>query len=109
MEELHIGECIKKRATELRIGATELGNLINTSKQNIYGIYKRRTIDTGLLKKLSAALDYDFFDLYSKVAISSGDHTDSDNFESLYQDIEQMRNEIEELKVKYESLERKRT
>jgi len=108
MEELHIGECIKKRATELRIGATELGNLINTSKQNIYGIYKRRTIDTGLLKKLSAALDYDFFDLYSKVAISSGDHTDSDNFESLYQDIEQMRNEIEELKVKYESLEKKR-
>lgn len=59
-----IGEKIKKRAKELRIGPTELGEMINTSKQNIYGIYKRKSIDTETLRKLSIALEYDFFEYY---------------------------------------------
>ena len=58
---MHIGEKIKKRAKELRIGPTELAKMINTSKQNIYGIFKRESIDTALLQKLSKALNYDFF------------------------------------------------
>lgn len=33
---LHIGSKIKERAKELRIGSTELGRMINTSKQNVY-------------------------------------------------------------------------
>jgi len=61
---INIGEKIKLRAKQLRIGPTELGKMINTSKQNIYGIYKRKTVDTETLRKLSAALDYDFFELY---------------------------------------------
>ncbi|MCB9232498.1 MAG: hypothetical protein H6581_12585 [Bacteroidia bacterium] len=62
---LHIGERIKKRARELRIGPTELGLLINTSKQNIYGIFKRKSLDTELLWKVSVALKYDFFASYT--------------------------------------------
>lgn len=63
--DLHIGAQIKKRAAELRIGPTELGSKINTSKQNVYGIYKRKSVDTRLLFKLSRALNFDFFALYS--------------------------------------------
>ena len=62
---LHIGERIKSRAKELRIGPTELGLLINTSKQNIYGIFKRRSLDTELLWKFSVALKFDFFACYT--------------------------------------------
>ena len=62
---VHIGEKIKQRAKELRIGTTELGRLINTSKQNIYGIYKRKSTDSEMLRKLSDALDYDFFQYYA--------------------------------------------
>ena len=62
---IHIGEEIKKRAKILRIGPTELGKLIFTSKQNIIGIYKRNNIDVELLKKISEALQYNFFELYS--------------------------------------------
>lgn len=58
---VHIGEKIKARAKELRIGPTELGNLINTSKQNIYTIYKRKSLDSELLRKISMVLRYDFF------------------------------------------------
>lgn len=135
MEKLHIGERIKERAKELRMGATELGTLINTSKQNIYGIYKRRTIDTGLLKKISQALECDFFALYTDgeteedglkgttVAmlyedlqlmrneidkLRGNDDGDSENttISTLYEDIQIMRNEIDELKVKYKALEK---
>ena len=133
---MHIGEQIKTRAKELRMGATELGRLINTSKQNVYGIYKRRTVDTGLLKKISEALDYDFFELYTEGEEENGDsegttvamlHEDvqlmrreldklrvkeeensgSATISTLYEDLQIMRNEINELRVKYEALEKK--
>ncbi|CAN5889092.1 hypothetical protein BH11BAC7_BH11BAC7_21190 [soil metagenome] len=61
---MHIGEKIKARAKELRIGPTELARAIKTSKQNVYGIYLRETIDTGLLQKLGKALEFDFFAYY---------------------------------------------
>lgn len=62
---MHIGEKIKARAKELRIGPTELARAIKTSKQNVYGIYLRESIDTGLLQKLSKALEFDFFAYYA--------------------------------------------
>ncbi len=61
---LHIGERVKARAKELRIGPTELAGMINTSKQNVYGIYKRKTLDSELLKKISLVLKFDFFSAY---------------------------------------------
>ena len=64
--DLHIGEIIKKRAREMRIGPTELGTMIDTSKQNVYGIFKRKSIDTQLLAKISRALNHDFFLYYVK-------------------------------------------
>ena len=117
------------------MGATELGNLINTSKQNVYGIYKRRTIDTGLLKKISEALDRDFFELYTdegsedgapegtnvsmlyedlqvmrkeidKLRGTGNEDLEGATISTLYEDIQLMRNEINELKVKYKSLEK---
>lgn len=59
--DFHIGELIRERAKTLRIGPTELGAKIETSKQNVYGIFKRRSIDTELLAKICKALEHDFF------------------------------------------------
>lgn len=70
--EIHIGEIIKKKARELRIGPTELGEKINTSKQNVYGIYKRKSIDTELLRKISNALGHNFFNYYVSTLEFSG-------------------------------------
>ena len=64
--ELHIGKKIKDRAEQLRIGPTELAEKINSSKQNIYSIFKRDSLDTAILSKISIALEYDFFSLYSE-------------------------------------------
>lgn len=63
-KQLHIGKVIATKAKELRIGPTELGEMIGTSKQNVYSIYRRNSIDAELLQKISEALGYNFFQLY---------------------------------------------
>jgi hypothetical protein len=61
---LHIGKLIEQKAKAKNIGPTALGRLLNTSPQNMYGIYRRRTIDTELLQKISEVLEYNFFSHY---------------------------------------------
>jgi transcriptional regulator with XRE-family HTH domain len=61
MEDLHIGEKIKKVLESKGITVTEFAKRINKSRENIYSIFTRKTIDTGLLQSISKVLDYDFF------------------------------------------------
>ena len=61
---MHIGEKVKARAKDLRMGATELGRLLHTSPQNVYGIYLRKSINSDLLFELCKALQFDFFSYY---------------------------------------------
>ena len=61
MEDLHIGEKIKKVLEFKGITVTEFAKRINKSRENIYSIFTRKTIDTGLLQSISKVLDYDFF------------------------------------------------
>lgn len=63
--DIHIGEKIREKARELRIGPTELSRKINTSIQNVYGIFKRKSIDTELLERISEAMNFDFFSFYT--------------------------------------------
>ncbi len=69
--EIHVGAWIKSKSKDLRVGPTELGARIQTSKQNVYGIFKRQSIDTELLARISIALDYDFFHDLSQAHIAS--------------------------------------
>ncbi|HWY37644.1 MAG TPA: helix-turn-helix transcriptional regulator [Bacteroidia bacterium] len=109
---IHIGERIRQRAAELRMGPTELGRMINTSKQNVYGIYKRKSIDTEILRKLSKALNCDFFQYYyhpdphSSIAHESGyvygrknkNHVSVEEFQKLKKEFEDLREKYDLLK-----------
>jgi transcriptional regulator with XRE-family HTH domain len=66
MEGIHIGQQIKLVLESKGITVTEFAKRINKSRENIYSIFTRRTIDTGLLTKISEVLDFDFFTYYSK-------------------------------------------
>jgi hypothetical protein len=66
---MRMGQKVEARAKELRIGPTELARKIKSSKQNVYNIYKRTSIDTELLARLSKVLDYDFFQHYRSVDV----------------------------------------
>jgi DNA-binding Xre family transcriptional regulator len=61
---IHIGSHIKSVAVEKKVRSTELAKMINTSKQNVYGIYKRASIDVVMLLEISKALNYNFFSHY---------------------------------------------
>jgi hypothetical protein len=114
---MHIGGKIKERAKELRIGPTELGRMIKTSKQNVYSIFERDSIDTALLQKLSKALEFDFFTYY---AAGAGNATaepigyykvkktlQEENL-ALIKDIKELREKYELLKALYETKTREK-
>jgi hypothetical protein len=68
MAKMHIGKKIKEVWRASRLKGTEFAAAINKDRQVIYDIFKRETIDTGLLQKIGKVLDHDFFDYYSAVA-----------------------------------------
>lgn len=105
---IHVGEKIKARATELRIGSTELAKSINTSKQNIYGIYKRESIDTDLLQKFCKVLNYDFFTLFVNPKLPPNNDKKSKLQISGDRDLEYdvLKNQMEDLKEKYELIKK---
>lgn len=66
MEEIHIGQQVKLVLEKRGITITEFAKRINKSRENVYSIFTRKTIDTGLLTVISEVLDYDFFKNLSK-------------------------------------------
>lgn len=59
-----IGTKIKEVTERRGISKSELGRRLNMSPTNIHKIFKRETIDTGLLQKISDVLEFDFFSFY---------------------------------------------
>jgi len=64
MKPVHIGKIIKKFIDDKGINKSDLARRIETTPQNVYGILKRESIDTGLLTKINKALDFNFFVYY---------------------------------------------
>lgn len=109
---IHIGEKIKERAKELRIGPTELASLINTSKQNVYGIFKRQSIDTALLQKICKALKYDFFTLFTDSKLPPNTETVNTKKGKAYSSMENdpefssIKTQLMDMKEKYQLLKK---
>jgi transcriptional regulator with XRE-family HTH domain len=66
MKEIHIGQQVKLILETKGISVTEFARRINKSRENVYSIFTRKSIDTGLLSKISEVLEYDFFKPLSK-------------------------------------------
>ena len=64
---MHIGKQIKKVLKDKGMGVSELARRINTNRNNVYDIFLRENIDTALLKKISAALQHDFFRYFTGI------------------------------------------
>jgi transcriptional regulator with XRE-family HTH domain len=61
---VHLGQLIREKAKEKKYSQRVLGLLINRSKQNVANIYKRTSLDSALLLKISEVLGFDFFSVY---------------------------------------------
>ena len=62
---IHIGQCIRRKLEEQGRTTVWLARELGCHRTNIYKIYDKMTIDTGVLLHISKILDFDFFQLYS--------------------------------------------
>lgn len=62
---IHIGKKIREELYKQNISVIEFGNRINRSRNVVYDIFERESIDTGLLHKIGKELKVDFFSIYS--------------------------------------------
>ncbi len=68
-KDIHIGKKIQDVLKQTRYKKTEFADMINISRTVVYDIFKRETIDTGLLKKISEVLNHDFFSYYEQASV----------------------------------------
>jgi transcriptional regulator with XRE-family HTH domain len=62
---IHIGEKIKEELYAQGISVSEFAKKISRSRNVVYKIFERASIDTELLNKMAKILNCDFFSLYS--------------------------------------------
>ena len=58
---MHIGERIREVMHQRHRSAIWLASEISCERTNVYNIFSRADINTGVLRKISIALEYDFF------------------------------------------------
>ncbi len=66
MEQVNIGEIIRHELRRKRLTASWLATRLCCTRTNIYKIFKRTSIDTELLLRISNAIDTDLFSHYTK-------------------------------------------
>ena len=64
--DIHIGKLIRDIMRLQGRTPSWLARQLHCDRTNIYKIYNRASIDTDLLQRISKALSYDFFNVYSK-------------------------------------------
>ena len=63
---IHIGHVIKNKVEEQGKTTVWLAQKLGCHRTNMYKIYEKRTIDTGVLLHISDILGFDFFKLYTE-------------------------------------------
>lgn len=101
---IHIGQIVRQHLEDAGMTKSEFARRINTSPQNIYGIFKRQSIDTELLRDISRVLSYDFFQYYASTAmVTAEDKTAAGRIQirtamELQSELESLRKEVEVLR-----------
>lgn len=62
---IDIGQHIKEQLERQGKTTVWLARQLGCHRTNLYKIYEKRTIDTGILLRISKIMEYDFFHLYS--------------------------------------------
>ena len=61
MQNIYIGQIIEQRLKELNISIKDFADMIGYHRTSVYSIFKQKSIDTELLRRISKILDYDFY------------------------------------------------
>lgn len=66
LKNINIGDCIRKRVTELDIPIERICNFFKVDEKTITEMYDEDTLKTDILLRWCKLLEYDFFRLYSQ-------------------------------------------
>lgn len=109
---VEIGKKIEEILRKKRIPIVEFAQKINTNRNNVYSIFRRKTIDTGLLLKISEILEFDFFQFYitdktrsSLVSDRSNIYLVNSELKTLKGQNDKLEKEIKDLKNRLEDKE----
>jgi len=69
---MHIGKKIKEVLEQRHKPVTWLAKEIDCERTNVYNIFGRKDISTGLLQKIGIILEYDFFKDLSEETFRGG-------------------------------------
>jgi transcriptional regulator with XRE-family HTH domain len=95
--EVHIGPRVQEVFEAKNMKLSELADKLGTVRQNVYRIFKKKDLDTGLLTKISEVLDHNFFHYY-KTPENSTDQPADKELDALKTELELSRKEIDYLK-----------
>ncbi len=74
---VHIGKKIQQQLWVKKISVADFAFKINTTRNNVYNIFHRQSIDTELLYKICIILNHDFFQYYKPMGeLNFGDEND---------------------------------
>ena len=99
-----IGKIIEKVLREKHIPVTKFAQKINTNRNNVYSIFQRETIDTGLLLKICEVLGHDFFQYYISEQTRADIANDRANLYLVNSEIQQLKKKAEALEAEINSL-----
>jgi len=106
---IHIGEIIKNLVKSKGISVTSFADKINYSRRNVYEIFDKKTIDTGLLVKISNVLGKNLFLLYvSDKDITEHQVNKKSPSDELLETVEQLKKIVHSLE-KIDSIKFKKT
>lgn len=95
---VEIGPKIKEVFDHRQMKLTDFADELGTVRQNVYRIFRKRHLDTGLLLRISQVLNHDFFQYYSSEPAQTG-KSDNRSSETEYQrQLELSRKEIDYLR-----------
>ncbi|MBR2638050.1 MAG: XRE family transcriptional regulator [Bacteroidaceae bacterium] len=71
---VHIGTAIRNELLRQERSITWLSKKLFCDRSNVYDIFKRQSIDSLLLLRISIILEYNFFTLYEKEFLKGDCH-----------------------------------
>ncbi len=99
-----IGKIIEKILREKRIPITEFAKKINTNRNNVYHIFNRKTLDTGLLARISEILEHDFFQYYISEQTAKAIVSEKSNLYLVNSELQKLKKENDAFKAEIAEL-----
>ena len=102
MPSVHIGKKIKEVLAKNPMTVVDFAEKINKTRTVVYDIFKRDSVDSVLLSRISKVLNHNFFQYYSTDNLreekDNAYQSKQDRYQELLKELQHTRKELQELK-----------